>query len=36
MIVTIDEARVGYPSIKLDGMELARYGQVLHPAPRRR
>lgn len=23
MIVTIDEARVGYPSIKLDGMELA-------------
>lgn len=23
MIVTIDEARVGHPSIKLDGMELA-------------
>lgn len=23
MIVTIDEARVGYPNIKLDGMELA-------------
>lgn len=23
MIVTIDENRVGYPSIKLDGMELA-------------
>ena len=23
MIVTIDEARTGYPSIKLDGMELA-------------
>lgn len=23
MIVTIDEDRVGYPSIKLDGMELA-------------
>ena len=23
MIVTIDEARVSYPSIKLDGMELS-------------
>lgn len=34
MIVTIDEARVGHPSIKLDGMELAGMVKVLHPAPR--
>lgn len=31
MIVTIDEARVGHPSIKLDGMELA--GMVKSPTP---
>lgn len=33
MIVTIDEARTGYPSIKLDGMELA--GMVRSYALRR-
>lgn len=29
MIVTIDEARVGHPSIKLDGMELAEVKAIL-------